>query len=455
MEGIRYRGTGNMVISYFRISLLIPLFLNAFASAFSQDGERKEKEVIAFSAGAGVLTFHGDVGKGSIVGAYSFIRAGYSFSIEKYFSKNFALSLNVLTGKIARDEKSSDNLPKLNFESPLTQLGLSGTFLLRGRNEPSVIPYLSAGFSYVMFDPHGDLLDKYNYAYYYWQDGSIRDLPETGINFFYAKNIDRDYRYETKLTDSSSNYSRSTFALPLTAGVKMKLTTRMDANLGFTYHLAFTDYLDNVKKGGSDAYIFSSASVTWHLFRLSKKDREQVSQLFAEMDQADSDKDGVLDVNDACPGTPKEANVDSKGCPVDTDGDGVPDYMDKEKSTKKDVPVDEHGVELTKARMKEINKQQDNMASSRKDAAALSSDFNQKPSAEFMKQVEEMQMENRKVATVGKPSNIPYDLRVADWNKDGFISSDEIAKTIDSFFDGSIPFSVEQINRLIDYFFEQ
>lgn len=432
--------------------LLLPL---GSGVTFSQDGERKEKEVIAFSAGAGVLTFHGDVGKGSLVGAYSFIRGGYSFAVEKYLKKNISLSLNVLTGKIARDEKSSDNLPKLNFESPLTQFGLSGTFYLQGKNEPSVIPFISAGFSYVMFDPRGDLMNKDNYAYYYWKDGSIRDLPETGINVFYAKNIDRDYRYETKLTDSSSNYSRSTFALPLAFGIKMKLTSRMDANLALAYHLSFSDHLDNVKGPGMDAYLFSSASLTWHFFRLSKKDREQVSQLFAEMDQADSDKDGVLDASDACPGTPKEAKVDSKGCPLDSDGDGVPDHQDKEKNTKKDVPVDAQGVELTKARMKEISKQNDNSASSRKDAAALSSDFNQKPSAEFMKQVEEMQKENRKVAVAGKPSNIPHDLRVADWNKDGFISSDEIAKTIDSFFDGSIPFSVEQINRLIDYFFEQ
>lgn len=42
----------------------------------------------------------------------------------------------------------------------------------------------------------------------------------------------------------------------------------------------------------------------------------------------DRDKDGVRDVWDMCPQTPKDVRVDVLGCPLDTDGDGVPDYMD-------------------------------------------------------------------------------------------------------------------------------
>lgn len=43
---------------------------------------------------------------------------------------------------------------------------------------------------------------------------------------------------------------------------------------------------------------------------------------------ADSDGDGVPDDNDECPGTPPEAAIDSKGCPLDGDGDGVADFLD-------------------------------------------------------------------------------------------------------------------------------
>lgn len=59
----------------------------------------------------------------------------------------------------------------------------------------------------------------------------------------------------------------------------------------------------------------------------------------------DSDKDGVLDKWDMCPGTPKGVRVDTLGCPLDSDGDGVPDYMDECIETPGAAYgwVDEHG----------------------------------------------------------------------------------------------------------------
>ena len=44
--------------------------------------------------------------------------------------------------------------------------------------------------------------------------------------------------------------------------------------------------------------------------------------------EKDSDRDGVLDSADNCPGTPYGVEVNSKGCPLDDDGDGVPNYKD-------------------------------------------------------------------------------------------------------------------------------
>ncbi len=42
----------------------------------------------------------------------------------------------------------------------------------------------------------------------------------------------------------------------------------------------------------------------------------------------DTDRDGVPNYRDLCPGTPTGARVDAKGCPLDSDRDGVPDYLD-------------------------------------------------------------------------------------------------------------------------------
>ena len=60
----------------------------------------------------------------------------------------------------------------------------------------------------------------------------------------------------------------------------------------------------------------------------------------------DSDKDGVTDNYDKCPGTPTGVRVDRVGCPLDTDRDGVPDYLDKCPGTPAGVKVDKVGCPL-------------------------------------------------------------------------------------------------------------
>ena len=51
------------------------------------------------------------------------------------------------------------------------------------------------------------------------------------------------------------------------------------------------------------------------------------------LDKEDSDRDGVIDIDDFCPKTPKGVTVDEFGCPIDTDLDGVADYKDTEPET--------------------------------------------------------------------------------------------------------------------------
>jgi OOP family OmpA-OmpF porin len=59
----------------------------------------------------------------------------------------------------------------------------------------------------------------------------------------------------------------------------------------------------------------------------------------------DSDGDGVIDTDDACPGTPKDVKIDKRGCPLDADNDGVPDFRDRCPGTGTGTPVDEVGCE--------------------------------------------------------------------------------------------------------------
>ena len=57
----------------------------------------------------------------------------------------------------------------------------------------------------------------------------------------------------------------------------------------------------------------------------------------------DSDGDGVDDGRDACPDTPRGAQVDASGCLPDGDGDGTPDLRDACPETPEGVEVDERG----------------------------------------------------------------------------------------------------------------
>ncbi len=60
----------------------------------------------------------------------------------------------------------------------------------------------------------------------------------------------------------------------------------------------------------------------------------------------DADSDGVADYLDRCPGTPPGVAVDAQGCPPDSDGDGVADHMDRCPDTPAGVKVDPDGCPL-------------------------------------------------------------------------------------------------------------
>lgn len=59
--------------------------------------------------------------------------------------------------------------------------------------------------------------------------------------------------------------------------------------------------------------------------------------------ETDSDRDGVVDAADLCPGTPPNAIADRSGCPLYSDGDDVPDYLDECPATPAGVFVNADG----------------------------------------------------------------------------------------------------------------
>lgn len=431
--------------------LTFSLFLVLVGSAVAQT--ERSKQLPSVAIGAGILSFNGDVGTGVNLSSFSRIRTGYNLTIEQRIGKYLGVSVNGLYGKLADSERSKER--NLNFQSQIIQADLNLVIhfdndLVFKRNS-AFAPYLFGGFGYLMFDPYGDLKDKNNVAYNYWTDGTIRDIAETDTNANASILLQRDYTYETQLKDSTTNYARSSFAIPVGVGFQLKVSDNVSANIGASYYLALTDWIDNYKNGANDRFIFANVSLQYN-FGKPYDDSDPIyrSVDFSALDKLDTDGDGVKDGDDRCPGTPTGVKVDNRGCPEDLDEDGVPDYRDKEALTKKGALVDENGITQTDQMIMQRQAERDSLATER------SNMFNENPSLSFLRDIESKNLEERKNnPNTAKASSIPYALRPADKNNDGYISTEEITMAIDSFFEGDSIFTVERLNDLIDFFFEQ
>ncbi len=438
------------------ISLIIVLFFAAAVVTKAQDEksteitkapEAKTKQLPSIALGAGVLSFDGDIGDGVNLTSLSRIRGAFNLAIEQRIGRVVGISFNGIYGKLADSERSAKR--NLNFESKIIQadlnliLHLDNGFLF---SRTSIFaPYLFGGFGYLKFDSYGDLKNKDGIDYKYWADGTIRDIPDSTIG---SKIIQRDYVYEKKLNDSAK-YANNAFSIPVGVGVNLKIVDNLYINLGAAYYFCMSDWIDNVKHGKNDRYIFANVAVQYN-FGKPYDDSNPVYQTvdFSSLDKLDSDEDGVKDGNDVCPGTPKNVKVSSNGCPEDNDEDGVPDYIDKEPLTKKGTFVDANGVTLTE---KMIAERQTQFSAEATERSQL---FNENPSLKYLKEVEAKSTIARKTNPKGT-GVVPLAIKSADLNNDGYISTDEISKAIDSFFEGDSEFTVEKLNDLIDFFFEQ
>lgn len=397
------------------------------------------------NAGVNALKFTGDVGKSANANFFNDARLGYNLGFEYRVGKVLGIGLNGLYGKLQGTDNSASS--HRNFRTNVLGSELNFTaFFDRLRDTNGVAnPFLSVGIGYLMFDAYGDMKDQYGYSYNYWSDGSIRDLPQTTSNQDMALVLKRDYTYETQLKDSATNYSRNCLYVPINLGIKFDIDYRASVKVAVNYNLAFSDYIDNYKNGGNDSWLGANVSFCYAFAKKPKTPYDDID--FKSIDKTDYDGDGVVDLKDRCLGTPKGAKVNENGCPIDTDEDGSPDYMDNEPKSKPGANVDGYGVTINEEDYAKRQMEWDSLATSR------SGGFNETPSLDYLKQVESKGKEIKE--KTGKENVIPAELKSADINNDGYISADEIRKTIDMFFDGESDFNVQRINRLIDFFFEQ
>ncbi len=425
--------------------LTVLFFLLISSISFCQEAEQTDdKHKPSVMLGVSGLKFSGYVGSNSDLNPLLDARLGYFLAIEQRFGKVLGVELTGMIGKLAGTDNSS--VSHLNFESKIFQgnLMITANFDKVFKEDPLVSPFINVGIGFMSYTSYGDIL-RGSDTLHYWKDGSIRDLDENAPNAGVAAVIKRDYTYETKLKTNGEN---STLVIPVGGGLNFHFGRKWTASVGANYNICMTQWIDNTGKS-PNRYLAANVGIQYEFKKgaNSNSDARYNNVNFADVDHLDADKDGIPDDKDDCHGTLAGVKVDKRGCALDGDADGVPDYLDKEANTKKGSKVDGFGVTVNEEEMAKHQLEWDSLAPER------SKEFNVAPSMEYLKKIEE---DAKKVRAANNTSSkIPADLQAADFNKDGYISADEITKTIDAFFDGSSDFTVEKLNRLIDYFFEQ
>jgi len=309
----------------------------------------------SIGAGIGVTRYAGDVEDVNVTAIHRLgNRFAYDFTFKSNLSRCLNVSVNAILGKISGNE--NEHRLHRNFESDFLSLGLNLEYNFRHfykakKRNPLITPFVSAGVYYSDYNPRSDLYDGDGNLYYYWQDGVIRNLPEGSLTPEDAVKLDRDYTYETHLTEKPI----TTLAFPVAGGFDFHLgnhvTFRLSASYFFTLSDKIDNYYDKNLSKSNDGYFYNSISVFFNFLYDKKEKAEDFDPGiylvdFNALDAEDSDGDGVPDLDDYCVNTPANVKVTPRGCPLDNDNDGIADYRDKEPDTKQGYVVDENGVTL-------------------------------------------------------------------------------------------------------------
>ena len=279
--------------------------------------------------GLGQFNFNGDISDTRNNGLIG--RTGMQFGLSANINDFFDANLIIEEGIVRVEGTNQEDLPD-NFMSTLNTIGLRFAYNFKNIFKNTKInPFATAGLTYMKFDSKGT------------SDAS-NDLYEIDL-------------LDEYLNDNGERYSQNSFTLPLGIGLSLAINDRMNFNLSTVMHLTGTDYIDNIVNGSNDAFTVTSASFIYDIFCYTCEEKYEpeyhddylANVNFKVLDKEDSDRDGVIDIDDFCPKTPNGVTVDELGCPVDTDLDGVADYKDIEPETPQGSIVNAQGVQLTNA----------------------------------------------------------------------------------------------------------
>ena len=428
----------------------------------------KESKLPTVGAGYGIMIFSGDVGKISL-GQPMEHRNGLYLEVQKKSKGRTDVSLFFLSGKLYGNISSDDR--NLNFLSSVTATGLNLRYHFSKDKQKILIPFISVGIEVLSFASKSYLYDPNGNQYYFWSDGTIRNLDENDPLASGAVQLKRDYVYETDLKsanlDNRSSYPTSTVAFPLGGGFKFRLSDKFHIRTSAIYHLTSTNLIDGIDETGTgqragdskkDKFLYAFAS--FH-FDLSAKQAKRnnpkipigdVSNVnYAALEQHDTDKDSVNDFEDECPGTAPGIKVNAKGCPMDSDNDGIADFRDKEPNSPAGALVNVDGITMTE----EFIRQQLERDSLNEVLSRQIERLKAKEAAGGKKSVYKPDALPQYTGEFDNTGRLPEDFRFIDQNRDGYISTGEMSAAIEDYLNDKSPLDKIRMHMLVDFFFDQ
>jgi len=171
---------------------------------------------------------------------------GYQLDFAQKLGYHMEFGLYALFGTLGQYVRSQNY--NWNFQS---QIGGGGIHLMyKLLPDKDISPFFTLGVESFEFLSSTDMYDKYGNKYYYWNDGSVRSLPQNASNASSAMILTPDYTYETDIRSlnlgDAGNYSEQTFAIPIGAGFMIHITKKADFSISSTLHYTFTDHIDGL-----------------------------------------------------------------------------------------------------------------------------------------------------------------------------------------------------------------
>ncbi|QHT66745.1 OmpA family protein [Rhodocytophaga rosea] len=246
--------------------LLISLFMIVRFSALMAQQQYYNWQI---SAGIGAMGYSGDLSYKVSSAKVNF--PAYRLSVGRNISPSLAITLQGMYGQISANDRARDwhgnvqtNNPNfsraLNFQTDIRSADLLLSYRLNNgmvlSKHAFFAPYLFAGIGLTNFTVFGDLYNESGQKYYYWSDQTIRNQPQQPANINTAQVISQDGRFETNLTNlaTEKTYPTTVWSIPAGAGVNLRISDRISANIQAGASFAFSGYLDDVNGNYRNEY---------------------------------------------------------------------------------------------------------------------------------------------------------------------------------------------------------